>query len=93
MGAVLPFSCDRHTLREKLVRTISVKLPDDLDQELTRLARQRGASRSAVLREALERFARGISDSFAARAGDLAGSIEGPSDLSTAHDHMADYGQ
>jgi predicted transcriptional regulator len=65
------------------MRVISLKLPEELDRELTRIARDRQASRSAVLREALETFARGSQRSVTAAAGDLVGSLRGPTDLSS----------
>jgi len=75
------------------MRVVSLKLPEDLDRELTRIARRRHASRSAVLREALESFARGSQRSVTAAAGDLVGSLRGPRDLSTNAKHLAGYGE
>jgi Arc/MetJ-type ribon-helix-helix transcriptional regulator len=70
------------------MRIVSVKLPEDLVRELTRIARQRRASRSAVLREALETFAQSSQRSVTAAAGDLVGSLRGPRDLSTNPKHL-----
>ncbi len=75
------------------MRTISLKLPPELDQRLTDLAEQRGVSRSAVVREALEAFAEGTSGSVTSQAADLVGSLKGPRDLSTESKHMQGYGQ
>ncbi|MGD9857970.1 MAG: ribbon-helix-helix protein, CopG family [Planctomycetaceae bacterium] len=75
------------------MRTISLKLPPELDQRLTELAEQRGMSRSAVLREALETFTNGRTGSVTSLAGNLVGSLEGPRDLSTASDSMQGYGR
>ena len=75
------------------MRVVSIKLPEDLDNELSEIARRRNATRSAVLREALEAFARGPRRSVTAAAGDLVGSLEGPRDLSTSKKHMAGYGE
>jgi predicted transcriptional regulator len=74
------------------MRVVSLKLPEELDRELTRIARDRQASRSAVLREALETFARGSQRSVTAAAGDLVGSLRGPTDLSTNPKHLSGYG-
>jgi metal-responsive CopG/Arc/MetJ family transcriptional regulator len=77
------------------MRAISLKLPEELDQKLTTLARRRKSSRSAVMRQALEAFTEGVSgkSSVTAAAGDLVGSLRGPGDLATAAEHMAGYGK
>lgn len=75
------------------MRIVTVKLPDDLDRALELLARRQGSSRSAVIRQALEAFTRDRGWSVGALAADLAGSVEGPRDLSTASEHMTGYGE
>jgi metal-responsive CopG/Arc/MetJ family transcriptional regulator len=75
------------------MRTVSFKLPEDLDNALDELARSRGASRSALVREALETLAKGKRRSVTALAGDLVGSVDGPTDLATNRKHMAGYGR
>lgn len=75
------------------MRTVSFKLPEDLDDALNELARSRGASRSALVREALEALAKGKRRSVTALAGDLVGSVDGPTDLATNRKHMARYGR
>lgn len=75
------------------MRTVSFKLPPELDEALDDLARARGASRSALVREALEQLAKGKRRSVTALAGDLVGSIEGPTDLATNKKHMSGYGK
>lgn len=75
------------------MKTISIKVPEELDLKLTRMARERGASRSAVFRAALEAFARGKKESVTAHAQDLVGCLSGPTDLSTSAKHMVGYGQ
>jgi Arc/MetJ-type ribon-helix-helix transcriptional regulator len=65
--------------------TMSLKVPEVLGHRLARLAASRGASRSAVVREALERFldeASAHPDSCLTLASDLVGCVEGPADLS-----------
>ncbi|MDF1563775.1 MAG: ribbon-helix-helix domain-containing protein [Deltaproteobacteria bacterium] len=79
-------------MREPM-RTISLKIPARLDRLLTVLARRRGTSRSAVLREALDALAGIEEHSFAAGAADLAGRVEGPSDLSTSERHLEGFGE
>jgi hypothetical protein len=75
------------------MRTVSFKLSDDVERRLTRLAQARGVSRSALLREALERYANSSNGSFVELAGDLVGCLEGPGDLSTNAEHLSDYGR
>lgn len=75
------------------MRIVSIKLPEELDEQLTEIARRRNASRSAILREALEAFARGWRRSVTQAAGDLIGSVHGPRDLATGSKHMAGYGE
>jgi Arc/MetJ-type ribon-helix-helix transcriptional regulator len=75
------------------MRTVSFKLSPELDDALDDLARSRGASRSALVREALEALAKGKRRSVTALAGDLVGSLEGPSDLATNKKRMSGYGK
>ena len=75
------------------MRVVSIKLPLGLDRKLTELARRGRASRSTVVREALELFARGPKRSVTSAAGELVGSLNGPRDLSTSQRHMSGYGE
>ena len=75
------------------MRTVSFKLPQELDDALDRLARQRHASKSELARDALEALAKGKRRSVTALAGNLVGSLEGPGDLSTNRKHMKGYGR
>jgi Arc/MetJ-type ribon-helix-helix transcriptional regulator len=75
------------------MRTVSFKLPEDLDDALDDLARSRGASRSALVREALEALAKGKRRSVTALAGNLVGSIDGAADLATNRKHLLGYGR
>ncbi len=75
------------------MRTVSFKLPETLDDALSDLARTRGSSRSALVREALESLAKDKRRSVTALASDLVGSVEGPADLATNRKHMAGYGK
>ena len=78
------------------MKTISLKLPDDLDARLTALATRRGTSKSEVARRALHAYlAHGdhaVPGSALALAGDLVGGFEGPDDLSHADRHLDGYG-
>lgn len=75
------------------MRTVSFKLSEQLDDALNDLARRRKSSRSALVREALEALARGKHRSVTAVVDALAGSLEGPADLSTNPRHMTGYGK
>ena len=75
------------------MRTISVKIPVYLDEQLTRISEQRRLSRSTILRDAITAYVAEPDKSFTALASDLAGSLSGPEDLSTSADHMAEYGR
>ena len=75
------------------MRTVSFKLPDRLDDALSDLARRRKASRSALVRAALEALANGDRCSVTAVVDGLVGPVDGPVDLSTDRKHMAGYGR
>lgn len=76
--------------------TMSIKLPEVLATRLATVAAERGVSKSAMVRQALEAFlddARSTSSgSVAALASDLAGAVSGPSDLSSNPEHLEGYG-
>ena len=76
--------------------TISLKIPAALDRRLRRIAEKRGTTRSAVIREAVERFAREEPDqagSCLAAAPDLIGCVDGPADLSCNKKRLAGFGK
>ena len=76
---------------------LTLKVPEALERELSEAARQRGINRSALIRELLEDALRKVSGrpevSCADLAGDLAGSLHGPTDLSTNPRHMEGFGR
>lgn len=78
---------------KKPMRIASFKLPEHLDRTLTALAKDRGTSRSALVREALELFTATTRHSVTGLAGGLVGCLEGPADLSTGGQHMEDFGE
>ena len=77
---------------KRKMRVTSVKLPEELDEQLSELAAKRHVSRSAIVREALEHYARLAATSVVDAAGDLVGAAEGPHDLATNPKHMKGYG-
>ncbi len=81
------------------MKTLTVKLPEELDAELTTAAAQRGESKSFLIREAIASYMRdegaGSADvSCDDLAQDLAGSFSGPVDLSRdSKKYMKSYGR
>ena len=80
------------------MKTVSLKLPAQLDARLSSIARRRGGiGKSALIREAVERF---VEAESGARAGsllesleDLSGTVEGPADLATNPKHLEGFGR
>ena len=79
------------------MKTLSIKLPESLLERLDSTAAKKGESRSALLREAIEIIIneenKSQTESCLDLAKDLAGSLNGPEDLSFNKDRMADYGK
>lgn len=78
------------------MKTLTVKVPENLELKLREIAARRGESRSALIRIALENLA---ADTIPAPhsclelAGDLAGCTTGPEDLSHHKKHLKGYGR
>jgi len=78
---------------------ITVKLPRELQEKLSRSARRDRLSQSELVRRALtlyldEQARHRAFQSAADRAGDLAGSLRGgPPDLSDNPEHLDDFGR
>jgi hypothetical protein len=79
------------------VKTVSLKMPDDLEMQLSEVARRTGRSKSLLVRMALSEFlprrSRPSGRSFLARASDLAGCIAAAPDLSTNKRRFEGYGR
>jgi hypothetical protein len=80
------------------MRTISLKLPDDLLAQLESEAKARRVTKSRVVRESLEKALSKQSQAGAVScydlARDLAGTIKGlPQDLASNPKYMDDFGQ
>ena len=77
--------------------TISLKVPTTLAVRLEDAARQRGVSKSLLIRRALEEYLQtdGVEEpgSALAKAADLAGALSGPKDLSANKDCLRNFGQ
>lgn len=81
-----------------VMQTISLKLPDDLLTQLDGEARARQVTKSALVRESLEKALRKPSQAGAVScydmARDLAGTVKGlPKDLATDPKYMEGFGQ
>jgi predicted transcriptional regulator len=80
------------------MRTISLRLPDELVAQLTNEARKRGITKSGLIRDSLEKAlhrqpsARALSCYDLAR--DLAGTVKGlPGDLADNPKYMRNFGE
>ena len=75
------------------MRTVSFKLPEHLDELLRELAKQRKASRSGVVREAIAAYVARGTPSVTMRVDELVSTVAGPPDLSTNPKHLRGYGR
>lgn len=79
------------------MKTLSLKLPDEMVRVLEDRARSRGTTKSEILREALAGYLAQSpppgNGSFLAMAGDLVGCLEGPGDLSHNREYLKGYGR
>lgn len=79
------------------MKTLSLRVPDELDADLGAAAARKGVTKSCLVREALlELLARegatGRGSALAAMK-DLVGCVEGPEDLSVNPDYLEDLGR
>jgi len=78
------------------MRTVSLKLPDEIDEQLEARARRLGKTKSAITREAL---LRALADEHEAGVScldlvrDLIGTASGPGDLASNKKHLRGYGR
>jgi Ribbon-helix-helix protein, copG family len=79
-----------------MMKTISLKLPADLERKLSARAKLDGKTKSALIRDAIEahllRGAGCAKGTFLELAGDLIGCLEGPGDLSYNKKHFKTFG-
>lgn len=79
------------------MKTISLKLSDSLEQRVASEARKRGVSKSQLVRDALESYLQNggavEGPSCLDLSRDLAGSVEGPPDLSTNPKYLEGFGR
>ena len=79
------------------MKTLTVKVPEELDLKLEAVAAKRGESKSNLIRTAIISILKEnkavIPNSCLDMAKDLVGSVEGPSDLSFNKRHLKGYGK
>ena len=79
------------------MKTLSLKLPDEMARILEDRAHSMGTTKSEILREALAGYLAQSpppgKGSFLALAGDLVGRLEGPGDLSYNKEYLEGYGR
>ena len=79
------------------MKVLTLKLPEALLARLEASARQRGTSKSALVREALEAALAGNGAqapvSCLDLVRDLVGKVKGPGDLSTSERYLEDFGK
>ena len=77
--------------------TISLKVPEPLAIRLKDTARQKGMSKSALIRDALEAYLQADraerAESALSQVADLAGILSGPEDLSVNKDYLRNFGR
>ena len=79
------------------MKTVTVKVSDELVQKLTAFAEKTGESKSNLIRAAIE-YILSMRDNVAPNscldlAKDLSGSVDGPAALSYSKKHLEGYGQ
>jgi hypothetical protein len=78
-------------------KILTVKISELLEARLNSMSRKTGQSRSEIVRRALQQYlssgGQTASDSFRDSSLDLAGCVQGPSDLSWGKTHFVGYGE
>ena len=79
------------------MKTLTVKVPEELDLKLAAVAAKRGESKSNLIRTAINSILNANEavnhNSCLDMAKDLVGSVKGPSDLSCNKRHLKGYGK
>lgn len=84
----------RHTRKPSALKTLSIKVPASLSARVVKLAKSRKSTVSAVVREAIERYAPAEGVSFADAAREFIGCLDGgPGDLATNPRHLKGFGR
>lgn len=79
------------------MKTISLKITEEVDRRVAAVAHRAGTSKSAIIREAIEERLSNTPHpamaSFLDLAGDLVGCISGADDLASNPEHLEGYGR
>lgn len=79
------------------MKTLTLKLPRELESRLVAAARLQHRTKSDVARQALEAYLNSVhvanGGTFLELAADLIGSLEGPGDLSHNPSYLDDFGK
>ena len=79
------------------MNTLTLKVPEILNTQLNRYAEKKGLNKSEIVRLALIEYLSkedsNSKNSVLSLSKDLAGSVNGPSDLSTNKAYLEDYGK
>jgi hypothetical protein len=79
------------------MKTVSLKLPDELARDLERSAKRQKRGKSQIIRAALEQYLRSANGAaqptFYDLASDLIGQFDGPPDLATNPKNMEGFGR
>jgi hypothetical protein len=82
---------------ENTMKTVTVRVPEELELKLAAVAKKMGVTKSNLIRSAIEHIVKSghavTADSCLDSAKDLVGSVEGPMDLSHDKTHFAGFGQ
>ena len=79
------------------MHTISLKVPESLASRLEDTARQKGVSKSTLIRDALEAYLQADraerAESALSQVAELAGILSGPEDLSVNKEYLRNFGR
>lgn len=75
------------------LKTMTIKVPATLSAKVARLAKKQGASRSEIVRDAIQTYAGDERASFSEAAAGFCGVARGPGDLSSNPRYLADLGK
>lgn len=80
------------------MKTTSLKIPEALEEKIERAVRRHRLTKSEIIRQALESFLREEPPAHPPNSAlellaELAGSLDGPPDLSTNEEHLEGYGR
>ena len=79
------------------MKNVSLKMSEEMDAEVERMAAEMGVGKSTFVRDAVAEYVVSRREpqkgSVLDRVGDLAGCVDGPEDLSFNPEHMDSFGR